>query len=230
MMEIEFEFTVQDFEKFITGWNYPLYPYSTFDASRFILFDYKPISRLQFNHQTTPTWTVGITVLIKGDVMVGKWQNKPPRRMKYPATELRRLQWRLREVEELPAGFRRSIVTSPQDMMAYWFLFKDLPHERFCVFCLNSRNEVTSVDIMTEGTLNASLVHPREAFRAAVGGLAAAIIVAHNHPSGSREPSTEDISVTRQLVEAGKIVGIPLHDHIIFADGQYTSFAERGLL
>ena len=162
--------------------------------------------------------------------MIGVWQHVPPRRQKYLTTKLRRLEWRVREVEDLPVGFERRILHSPEDMMAYWFLFKNLPHERFCVFCLNSRNEVTQVDIMTEGTLNASLVHPREAFRAAVGGLAAAIIVAHNHPSGNREPSSEDLSVTRQLVEAGKILGIPIHDHIIFADEGYTSFAERGLL
>jgi len=128
-------------------------------------------------------------------------------------------------------GFDRSEpIRSPEDMMRYRFLFEGYTTERFVVFILNSKNTVQGVEVVSEGTLNASLVHPREVFRSAVLGLGASIIVAHNHPSGNPEPSREDIQITKQLVEAGKILDIPLHDHIIFTEEGYTSFAERGLL
>jgi len=73
-------------------------------------------------------------------------------------------------------------------------------------------------------------VHPREVFKAAIDRLAASIIVVHNHPSGNAEPSGEDLEITRQLVDAGRLIGIPLHDHVIIAADNHTSFAERGLL
>lgn len=85
-------------------------------------------------------------------------------------------------------------------------------------------------EVVTEGTLNASLVHPREVFRGAIVATSASIILMHNHPSGNAAPSTEDIQITKQMVEAGRIIGIPVHDHIIFADDTYTSLAEQGLL
>jgi DNA repair protein RadC len=78
--------------------------------------------------------------------------------------------------------------------------------------------------------LNTSLTHPREIFRGAIVASAASIIISHNHPSGNAEPSEEDIRVTRQIVEAGKIIGIPVHDHIIFTDETFTSLAESGLI
>ncbi len=157
------------------------------------------------------------------------WKEKPFR-MRYPTTELKRLQWRVKDIDDIPPGFTREPIHSAQDLMKYWFLFKDMPSERFVVFVLNTANRIVSVDIVSEGTMNASLVHPREVFRAAVMGLGAAIIVAHNHPSGNIEPSSEDCSITRQITEAGKILGIPVHDHIIFGENGYTSFAERGIL
>ena len=79
-------------------------------------------------------------------------------------------------------------------------------------------------------SLNAVLIHPREVFRLAIAESAAAIILAHNHPSGNTEPSSEDIAITRQLVEAGRIVDIRVLDHVIIAGDDYTSFVERGLL
>jgi len=85
-------------------------------------------------------------------------------------------------------------------------------------------------EIITEGILNSSLVHPREIFRGAIVATCASIIIAHNHPSGNPEPSSEDIQITKQVTEAGKIIGIPLHDHIIFTEEAFTSFAERGLI
>jgi DNA repair protein RadC len=135
-------------------------------------------------------------------------------------------------VEELPLGFsRETVIRSPEDLYRqYRFLFDGLTTERFVVFILNSKNAVQAIEIVSEGTLNASLVHPRETFRAAILGIGASIIVAHNHPSGNTEPSREDIEITTQLREAGKIIGIPLHDHVIFTDQGYTSLADRGVV
>src|SRR5689334_6137579 len=122
-------------------------------------------------------------------------------------------------------------IRGPEDLFKHFqFLFKDEVRERFVVFWLNSANRVHGFEIITEGTLNSSLVHPREVFRGAIVSTSASIIIAHNHPSGNPEPSTEDLQITRQIAEASRVVGIPVHDHIIFADGTYTSFAERGLL
>ncbi len=89
---------------------------------------------------------------------------------------------------------------------------------------------VTGFEIVSEGILNASVVHPREVFRGAIVSSSANIIVAHNHPSGNPEPSNEDINLTKKLVEAGKIIEISLFDHIIFAEGTYTSFVEKRLM
>ncbi|HZY10932.1 MAG TPA: JAB domain-containing protein, partial [Bacteroidota bacterium] len=83
---------------------------------------------------------------------------------------------------------------------------------------------------ISEGILNSSLVHPREVFKPAITEPSASIILIHNHPSGNPEPSSEDIQITRQMVEAGKIIGIPVHDHIIITAHAHTSFVERGLL
>ena len=96
---------------------------------------------------------------------------------------------------------------------------------------LNASNVLITIHTVSIGILNSSLVHPREVFKMACIVNAAAIIVAHNHPSGNIEPSAEDLSITRQLVEAGKILGIPLHDHIIVTEENgYMSFAERNLI
>ena len=127
-------------------------------------------------------------------------------------------------------GKDKIVVRSPIDIVNnFSFLFTHQVRERFVVLWLNSANRVTGYEIITEGLLNSSLAHPREVFRGAIVATSASIILAHNHPSGNPEPSQEDISITKQIVEAGKIIGIPVHDHIIFADS-YTSFAERGII
>jgi DNA repair protein RadC len=134
------------------------------------------------------------------------------------------------EYPELSDG-SKVYARSPDDVVQkFRFLFTDQVKERFVVLWLNSANRVTGLEIVSEGTLNASVVHPREIFRGAIVATSAAIIIAHNHPSGNPEPSQEDITITKQIVETGKIIGIPVHDHIIFADDTYTSFAERGLI
>ncbi|MBI5020554.1 MAG: hypothetical protein HZB59_03885 [Ignavibacteriales bacterium] len=122
-------------------------------------------------------------------------------------------------------------INSPSDVSQHFqFLFKDQVKERFVVLWLNSANRVIGFEIVTEGILNSSLIHPREVFRGAIVATSASAIIIHNHPSGNPEPSSDDLSITKQIVEAGKIIGIPIHDHIIIADDNYTSFAERGLI
>jgi DNA repair protein RadC len=106
----------------------------------------------------------------------------------------------------------------------------DREKEHFWTIGLNTRNVVKYVDLTSLGTLNASLVHPREVFRLAVMKGTASIILGHNHPSGDTEPSDEDIRLTRRLVEAGKILGIEVLDHIIVANNNHLSFKAQGLI
>jgi DNA repair protein RadC len=146
--------------------------------------------------------------------------------------QLKTIAWRFREVKS-DYDFSKGDLTmrSPQDVVRIFTgLFAQQVKERFVVIWLNSANVAIGYEIITEGILNASLAHPREVFRGAIVATCASVIIAHNHPSGNTEPSTEDVQITKQIVEAGKIIGIPVHDHIIFADRTYTSFAERGLL
>ena len=147
---------------------------------------------------------------------------------------LRTVTWKFRETIELVPeleGKKRVVVQGPEDIIRnYASLFKDQVRERFIVFWLDSVNRILGFEIVTEGLLNSSLAHPREVFRGAIVATAASVIVTHNHPSDNPEPSREDLDITKQLVEAGKIIGIPVHDHIIFAGANYTSFAERRLI
>jgi len=100
--------------------------------------------------------------------------------------------------------------------------------EYFMVLLLDGRNRVISESQISQGTLTASLVHPREVFRPAVRSAAAAIVLVHNHPSGDAAPSAEDLSVTRRLVEAGDVVGIRIVDHVVVAERGFYSFQEHG--
>ena len=128
-------------------------------------------------------------------------------------------------------GEDRRIIRSPEDVASFMMpKLRDLRQEEFHVLVLDSKNGLKLERKVSTGTLNASLVHPREVYKIAIDHDGASIIVVHNHPSGNAEPSREDIEITRQLVEAGKVVGIPLHDHLIIAGDTHTSFAERGLL
>ena len=107
----------------------------------------------------------------------------------------------------------------------------DRMKEHFWVIGLNTRNTIQYIDLVSLGTLNASLVHPREVFRFAIMRAISSTILAHSHPSGDPEPSEEDMKVTRRLVEAGKIIGIEVLDHIILGDGDnFYSFKERGII
>ena len=108
--------------------------------------------------------------------------------------------------------------------------FADRDREEFIVVFLDTANTLVGLHVASVGGLAASIVEPRQVFKAAVLANAAAVIVAHQHPSGNPEPSREDVAVTRQLVEAGKVMGIPVHDHLIITDHGHTSLAERGLM
>jgi len=102
--------------------------------------------------------------------------------------------------------------------------------EVFGILILNTKNKIVAVHEISRGTLNSSMVHPREVFKPAILHNAAAIICFHNHPSGDPEPSKEDIEMTKLLVGAGKIIGIEILDHIIVGDDGYVSLKERGVM
>lgn len=122
-------------------------------------------------------------------------------------------------------------VRSPRDVVGvYGSRLEDLPVEEFHVAVLDSQHRLERDILVTRGILNSSLVHPREVFREAIAERAAAIILVHNHPSGDPTPSADDRVVTDQLVAAGRLLDIPVHDHVIVGRGRYTSFAEAGLL
>lgn len=107
----------------------------------------------------------------------------------------------------------------------------DRMKEHFWVIGLSTRNAIQYIDLVSLGTLNASLVHPREVFRFSILKAVSSIILSHNHPSGDAEPSEEDMKITRRLVEAGKIIGIEVLDHIVIGDrDSYYSFKERGII
>lgn len=102
--------------------------------------------------------------------------------------------------------------------------------EHFRGLYLNTRNRVIRDEIISIGTLNMSVVHPREVFLPAVEFTAAAIILAHNHPSGDPTPSEEDLAITHQMVEAGRVMGIEVFDHLIIGDNSYISLQQEGKL
>ena len=112
-----------------------------------------------------------------------------------------------------------SAAASKRFFSQYWHQQPGNDQERFVVACLNTKNRVESVVTITVGTLNASLVHPREVFRPAIVEGADSIIVSHNHPSGDPTPSREDHAVTERLISCGELLGITVLDHIIHGDG-----------
>ena len=105
-----------------------------------------------------------------------------------------------------------------------------LKQEVFAIALLDAAGKYLHSRNITRGIINASLIHPREVFRIAIKEAAAAVILIHNHPSGQLKPSDEDLSITRQLVAAGELIGIPVRDHIIIAGSQYISLKEAGHL
>lgn len=107
---------------------------------------------------------------------------------------------------------------------------RSLDREHFREVLLNSKNRVLSIETISVGTLNASIVHPREGLKPAIVKSAAAIILVHNHPTGVPTPSKEDIAITKRFVQAGEVVGISVLDHVIIGNGRFQSLKELGIL
>ncbi|RUL54155.1 JAB domain-containing protein [Lysinibacillus antri] len=135
----------------------------------------------------------------------------------------------VRLVKEASLLYKNRSIRSPQDG---YNLFKqflgELDREYFVVMCLDTKNQRTNINVYHIGSLNASVVHPREVMKAAILPNAASVMVLHNHPSGQPSPSPEDIEVTRRLTEAGHIMGIELLDHIVVGENDFVSLKEKG--
>ena len=120
-------------------------------------------------------------------------------------------------------------ISRPEDAVGILAEYKDKRREHFVALFLNARNQIIIKEEITIGTLNASLVHPREVFYPAIGSCANSVILAHNHPSGDTTPSIEDIELTRRMVQAGEIIGIEVIDHIILSKDRFLSMKEAEL-
>ena len=122
-------------------------------------------------------------------------------------------------------------VQSPQEAFtSMQEKLRGLKKEHFYILCLDTRNRVNAKKQVSQGNLDSSIVHPREVFKDAISSLASSVIFVHNHPSGDLEPSSEDVNLTKRLVEAGELLGIPVLDHIIVSDRGYTSMKSRNLI
>ncbi len=121
-------------------------------------------------------------------------------------------------------------ITSAQDVYSLLQDYSAKDREHFITISLDGRSKVIEKRVIHVGTLNQSLVHPREVFRPAIQDNAAGIIIAHNHPSGTLEPSRADVQITQRLKEVAKLVGIELLDHVIISKEGYYSFSDEGLL
>ncbi|HKJ85233.1 MAG TPA: DNA repair protein RadC [Spirochaetia bacterium] len=121
-------------------------------------------------------------------------------------------------------------VRAPSDILPVVDRFVERKQECFLAISLNGAHEITATRIVTVGLVNRTVVHPREVFAGPLADRAAAVVLAHNHPSGSLEPSAEDNEVTRRLVAAGQLLGIPVLDHVIFSARGYYSFLEHDAL
>lgn len=137
----------------------------------------------------------------------------------------------LKMVKEKSVQYENTTVKSPTDAYNIFNEFiGSADREHFVVGCVNTKNEIIALNTVSIGTLNQTLVSPREVFKVALLSNAASIIVAHNHPSGNASPSQEDIAVTKRLQEVGELLGVELLDHIIVGDNTYTSLKELSYL
>ena len=137
----------------------------------------------------------------------------------------------IKMVKESSFLYRTRQILSPND--AYEMIkeqLEGLDREQFIIACLNTKNEPTNISVVSVGTLNKAIVHPREVFKTAILSNAASIMAFHNHPSGETTASQQDIQLTHRLVEAGELLDIKLLDHLIIGDGTFTSLKEKGYL
>ena len=136
----------------------------------------------------------------------------------------------IKMVKESSFLYQTRQILSPND--AYEMIkeqLEGLDREQFIIACLNTKNEPTNISVVSVGTLNKAIVHPRELFKTAILSNAASIMAFHNHPSGDTEPSQQDIQLTNRLYEAGELLGIKLLDHLIIGDGTFTSLKRKRL-
>jgi len=133
--------------------------------------------------------------------------------------ELRRRRYRGKRPPEVSNPRQAFAVLKPR--------VEDWSREHFLVALVDARNGVIGIETISVGSLSASIVHPREVFKPAVLASAAGIVIGHNHPSGDPEPSPEDLAVTKRLVSAGQLLGIEIHDHIVFTQRGFVSLRER---
>ncbi|MBU4361013.1 DNA repair protein RadC [Patescibacteria group bacterium] len=125
---------------------------------------------------------------------------------------------------------RMPTIQSPEDVYNYLIDMRKLKKEHFRGLYLNSRNKLIHDEVISIGTLTANLVHPREVFSPAIEFASVGVVLAHNHPSGDPEPSEDDLTITKRLVEAGKLFGIDILDHIIVAKDNFVSLKEKGII
>ncbi|RLQ93632.1 RadC family protein [Falsibacillus albus] len=151
---------------------------------------------------------------------VDQFQKQPAKRVNIVSLKL---------VKENSFLYPERNVRSPED--AYKLLKQflvEVDREYFIVVCLDTKNQPTTINVCHIGSLNASIVHPREVLKPAILSNSASVIVAHNHPSNDPTPSREDIEVTKRLVEAGKIIGIDVLDHLVVCADKFISLKEKG--
>ena len=147
---------------------------------------------------------------------------KPPEKRYLPVCTVRL-------IKESTLVCDRKTIKTPED--AHQILegyFDNLPNEHFAALLLSTKNHVIAVTTVSIGSLNSSIVHPRELFQRAILANAASVILAHNHPSGDPTPSPEDLALTKRLVDAGKLLDIPVIDHLILGQNCFASLKERG--
>ena len=155
--------------------------------------------------------------------------------LSYPPQEFtfKEVQLVVRETPSIPAELKPFVGVKFNSSSQVFKVISDLKSmdvETFLCLHLDCKNTIKALQVVSIGSLSSSLVHPREVFRSAIVNGAAAVILAHNHPSGDPAPSKEDVDITRRLCEVGKLVGIRTLDHIIVGQGNYFSFADEGLM
>ena len=133
--------------------------------------------------------------------------------------------YRVAESARAPSTLRA--IRGPEDVYDVCPALRTRRVEEFCVLLLNARHEVQRRVMVSRGSLNASIVHPREVFRPAILDSAASVVLVHNHPSGDPEPSDEDLAITRRLVQVGELLGIAVLDHVIIAKRGFVSLRAR---
>ena len=158
---------------------------------------------------------------LRVSIRVGALSRLTPKRLEklQAALELGRQLY----AEDIPVG---DVLDDPHKAAAIFNGIAWEPVEKFAVACLDVKHRLLSCHVISSGTATETLAHPREVFAAALQAGATRCLVAHNHPSGSTEPSTEDLSLTRQLLEASTVMGIPILDHLVVSRGNYTSLRQ----